>query len=266
MYFRPSWTRSLYSYNINQDEWAKLPQPPYTDCGLVCIEGQLTTVGGKQSDWFGITSKVISKLFSLQGDKWKERHPPLNTARSSPAVVSTCYDGCDYIIVAGGVGGGDDWITSVEVLSNGKCYHKTDLPDGAVYPSVAVSNTTLYVISGTIGYSVSLRDLLVDNRPINFQDSPLTLQWTQLPRLPLYDTTPVCMGGVFLIVGGKDRNKGSSAIYQLWNNQFVEIGHMSEARRECLVVILSPDKMMVVGGWDQKNMRISHRVEELSVV
>ena len=97
------------------------------------------------------------------------------------------------------------------------------------------------------------------------QNSPLTLPWTKLPRTPLRYTTLASVCGEFFIVGGRDDSgKHSSAICQLWNNQFVEVGHMSEARCRCLVVTPSPQKMVVVGGWDQ--IRISHTVEELSVV
>ena len=79
----------------------------------------MTTVGGVQSGWFS-SNKVTGQLFSLQKGKWKERCSPLNNARPSPAVVSACYNGHDYIIVAGGMGGGGGWLTSVEVLSSNK--------------------------------------------------------------------------------------------------------------------------------------------------
>ena len=267
-YFRSpgGFTDSLYRYSINHDEWGQPSQPPCKYYGLVYIEGQLTTVGGEKLRWFGL-SKVTGQLFSLQDGEWKERHPPLNTARSSPAVVSTCYNGHDYIIVAGGKGGGGDWITSVEVLLNGKWHHKADLPVPLQSPLATVSNTICYVISATyiIGYSISLRDLLVDSRPIESQNPPLP--WTQLPHLPLLYATPVSMCGEFFIVGGRGRNDSgirSSAIYQLWNNQFMEIGHMSEAKWACLVVTPSPDKMVVVGGLGSN--AITHTVEELSVV
>ena len=263
-YFRSHLTGSFYSYNINHDEWGEPPPPPSKDYGLVYIEGQVTTVGGINRASHCITDQ----LFTLQDGKWKERHPLLNFARFSPAAVSTYYDGRKYVIVVGGRSAGGDWITSVEVLSNNKWYQRNHLPDNLQFPLATVCNTTLYVISGIsfIGYSISLRDLLVDTRPMKCRNSPLILPWTRLPRLPLHLTTPVSMCGEFLIVGGRDgHNEHSSAIYQLWNNQFVEIGHMSEARSECSAVTPSPDKMVVVGGRDQHGMT-AHKVEELSVV
>ena len=73
------------------------------------------------------------------------------------------------------------------------------------------------------------------------------------------------MCGEFLIVGGRDNHvECSSAIYQLWNDQFVEVGHLSVGRRECLVVTPSPHEIMVVGGsgW----FEIDDTMEEFSVV
>ena len=68
---------------------------PCSDCALVIIDGTLTTVGGENYK-FGYTNK----LFTLQQGQWLEEYPQMNTARSSPAVVST--SGGDYIIVIGG--------------------------------------------------------------------------------------------------------------------------------------------------------------------
>ena len=261
-------TISVYSYNVKYGEWGKLPSPPCKDYGLVCIKGQVTTVGGMQLGSFQ-SSKLTGQLFSLQDGKWKERYPPLNIERTFPAVVSASYDSCDYVIVVGGMrgSGSGNWITSVEIFSNNKWHHRTDLPECLPYPSVTVTNTTLYVITKYyhIGYSISLRDLLVDSREIRSQNSPLTLPWARLPRLPLCLTTSVSVCGELLIVGGQDNHvRNSFAVYQLWNNQFVEVGRMFKARRQCLVVTPSPYKMVVVGGYCQ--FGVTQTVEEFSVV
>ena len=198
----------------------------------------------------------------------------------SCSIVSTCYNGCDYVIVLGGHSGGGD-LTSIEILSKNKWYNcRTESPEDCLpILSATVSNTTLYVMSGNgfIGYSISLRDLLnfVDCQPINSKNTSLSLPWTQLPHLPLRYATPTSICGEFLKVGGQDdRDEGSSAIYQLWNNQFVEVGHLSVARRECLVVTPSSDKIVVVGGCclskrgDTSFMLVSssYTVEVISVV
>ena len=81
-HFRSHYNNLVYSYNISHDKWGELPPPPNEDYGLVCIEGQVITVGGKK----GASGPATGQIFSLQDGEWKERQPPLNIARSNPAV------------------------------------------------------------------------------------------------------------------------------------------------------------------------------------
>ena len=91
-YFTPHNSDSVYRYEWNTEQWNELPSCPYLNSALVIIDGTVTTVGG------GYTNK----LFTLEQRQWVEEYPPMNTARSCPAVVST--SGSDYIIVIGGCG------------------------------------------------------------------------------------------------------------------------------------------------------------------
>ena len=90
VYITPVGSTSLYQYECSTEKWMELPSCPYKDSGLAIIDSELTTVGGW--DRAGHTNK----LFTLRQGKWVEVYPPMNTARSNPAVVSTS-DG-DYLI------------------------------------------------------------------------------------------------------------------------------------------------------------------------
>ena len=247
---------ALYQYHINQDAWDKPSQPPYIEYGLVFIDGLATTVGGTDPK-DKIMFRSCNELFSLIFGGWYEMYPPMTTPRTYPAAVSTRYDGRDYVIAAGQESNFRR-ITSIEVFSNGKWCHRADLPHHIQFLLATVSDTTFYVVSGTdfMGYSILLSELLVDERP---KESPLSLQWTRLPHLPLRLTTPACMGNAFFLVGGKDnRDENSSAIFQLINGQFVVVGHLSEPRAMCCVVRIAPGRMLVAGGI------LSHTVDEIS--
>ena len=61
----------------------------------VIVASELTTVGG-----WGDRYRRNNKLFTLQQGKWIKKYPPMSTACSSPAVVSTSDD--SYLIVIGG--------------------------------------------------------------------------------------------------------------------------------------------------------------------
>ena len=81
---------SLYQYECSTEEWTELPSCPYKNSGLAIIDSELTTVGG------GVRAGCTNRLFSLRQGKWVEVYPPMNTARSYHALVSTS-DG-DYHI------------------------------------------------------------------------------------------------------------------------------------------------------------------------
>ena len=121
-YFAPFESTSLYQYEYSTEKWLDLPPCPYHNSGLAFIDSELTTVGG----WYD-RSHPTNKLFTLRQRNWVMKYSPMNTARSSPAVVSTS-DG-DYLIVIGGYDGGH-WTATVELfqVKNRRWHKLTDLP------------------------------------------------------------------------------------------------------------------------------------------
>ena len=96
VYITPFDSTSLYQYECSTEEWTELPSCPYENSGLAIIDSELTTVGGGVG-----AGHCTNKLFTLRQGKWVEVYPPMNTAHSFPAVVSTS-DG-DYLIAIGGL-------------------------------------------------------------------------------------------------------------------------------------------------------------------
>ena len=241
-YFRSHGSDLVYSYEWNTEQWNKLPSCPYRDCALVIIDGTLTTVGGYRSGW-------TNKLFTLQQRQWVEEYPPMNNARSSPAVVST--SGGDYIIVIGGYGGG--WTGTVELfqVKTRRWYKLTNIPRPLPYPSATICSNQLHVIGyDDNSYSCSIENLPSSDEPITSQSIPHLISWTSLPRLPVTQPTAATLYGQLVIIGGR-QGFGSivNSIHQLVDGQWVKIGSMSSNRMMCLVVSPLPDRMMIVGGW-----------------
>ena len=129
-YFTPFNSDLVYSYEWNTEQWNELPSSPYRECALVIIDGTLTTVGGISR------SDRTNKLFTLQQRQWVNEYPPMNTARSSPGVVST--SGGDYIIVIGGRGDGGSWTGTVELfqVKTRRWYKLTNIPQPLILPSI----------------------------------------------------------------------------------------------------------------------------------
>ena len=247
-YFTSEDSNTVYSYQWSTEKWKQLPPCPYQNSALVIIDGSLTAVGG----WARPHS---NKLVTLRQRQWVEEYPPMNTARSSPAVVSTS-DG-DYIIMIGGHDG-VRWNTTVELFhaSSRRWYVLTDLPQPLIHPSATICGHQLNVISdGDNGYSCSLQALPSSDQPITSQSIRHLISWTSLPRLPVTSSTAATLCGQLVIIGGYGRGLSPvNPIHQLFDGQWVEIGSMSRGRSMCLVVSPSPDKMMIVGGWEENSV------------
>ena len=218
----------------------ELPSCPCRNSGLAIIDSELTTVGGE--DGPGRTNG----LFTLRQGKWVEVYPPMNTAHSDPAVVSTS-DG-DYLIAIGGHDRNSAATATVELfqVKSRRWYKLTDLPQPLPLPSATICGDQLHVIgSDRNGYSCSLQSLPSNDKPIT---SPLTLSWKPLPPLPVCDSTAATLCGQLVLIGGGPYWSPANSIHQLVEGQWVEIGSMTSGRYWCLAVSPSPDRILIVGG------------------
>ena len=243
-YFTPYDSNLVYRYEWNTEQWNKLPSSPYRNFALVIIDGTLTTVGGRD-----FRSGYTNKLFTLRQRQWVKEYPPMNTARSHPAVVSTC--GGDYIIVIGGRGGGD-WTGTVELfqVKTRRWYKLTNIPQPLTFPSATICGNQLHVIGyDDNGYTCSIESLPSSDEPITSQSIPHLISWTSLPRLPVTRSTAATLYGQLVIIGGMKSWSSVNSIHQLVDGKWVKIGSMSSNRSNCLVVSPSADRMMIVGGW-----------------
>ena len=251
-YFTPDDSTSLYQYEYSTRKWSYLPPCPYNNSGLAIIDSELTTVG----EWYG-RSCPTNKLFTLRQGKWVKKYPPMNTARYSPAVVSTS-DG-DYLIV---IGGHDDayWTATVELfqVKNRRWHKLTNLPQPLPNPSATICGDQVNVIGRDgNGYSCSLQALPSHDRPIT---SPLTLSWKPLPHLPVTRSTAATLCGQLVIIGGMQDRSLVNSIHQLVDGEWVRIGSIASDRSYCLVASPSPDRIIIVGGFALDS------VEECAVV
>ena len=255
-YFTPRGSTSVYQYEYSTEKWEELPARPHGNSGLVVIDRELTAVGGGNGSY-----RHTNKLYTLRQRRWVEKYPPMNTARSSPAVVSTS-DG-KHLIVVGGFGGGG-WTATVELfqVKSRRWHQLTDLPQPLLWPSATICGDQLNVIGiDSNGYSCSLSSLPSRDQPIT---SPLTLSWKPLPRLPVEQSTAATLCGKLVLIGGRQDGSPVNSIHQLVGGEWVKIGSMASGRCYCLVVSPSPDKIIIVGGRENPRQYIDD-VEECFV-
>ena len=150
--FRTTW---LHSFKWKNDQWDKLPHFPYRGCALVIINGAMAGMGGRYMFQSGYTNRLLT----LQQGRWVEEYPPMKTARSSPAVVSTLEG--DYIIVIGGHIGGI-WTAEVELfqVKTRRWYELANIPQPCTLPSARMCGNQLHVIGWDgKGYTCSIESL-----------------------------------------------------------------------------------------------------------
>ena len=212
-YFAPRHSTSVFQYEYSTEKWEELPACPQQNSGLVVIDRELTAVGGLYGSY------RTNKLYTLRQRKWVKKYPPMNTARSYPAVVSTS-DG-EHLIVIGGLGGG--WTATVELfqVKSRRWHQLTDLPQPLSLPSATICGDQLNVIgSGTNGYSCSLSSRPSRDQPIT---PPLTLSWKPLPHLPVTGSTAATLCGQLVLIGGRQGGSLVNSIHQLVGREWVKM-------------------------------------------
>ena len=255
-YFTPAGSNSVYQYEYSTEKWEELPACPYHNSGLVVIDRELTAVAGRDRSY------RTNKLYTLRQREWVEKYPPMNTACSHPAVVSTS-DG-KHLIVIGGWGDGGGLTATVELfqVKSRRWHQLTDLPQHLSLPSATICGDQLNVIGTEAnGYSCSLSSLPSRDQPITL---PLTLSWKPLPHLPVAHSTDATLCGQLVLIGGRQGRSPVNSIHQLVGGEWVKIGSMASRRYYCLVVSPSPDKIIIVGGLENSFQSIDE-VEECFV-
>ncbi|CAI8055780.1 hypothetical protein GBAR_LOCUS30417 [Geodia barretti] len=71
--------------------------------------------------------------------------------------------------------------------------------------------------------------------------------------------------GQLVLIGGRRGGSPVNSIHQLVDGQWVEIGSMTSDRGWCLVASTSPDKIIIVGGYELFGT-LDRTVEECVVV
>jgi hypothetical protein len=258
-YITPSGTNLVYRYKSRAEIWERLPSCPQRDSGLAIVNGELLAVGGKYVSYYA------NKIFTLRQMQWVEEYPPMITARSCPAVVTIS----DCIVAIGGYAG--NWISSVELLNlRGELWGWLEMSDlrPLCNPSALICGEELYIIeSGSYaqGYSFPLKNLpYMSSSVYGHLQRNISYSLRPLPPLSLKTSsvTAASLQGKLVLIGGERWGSPVNTIHQLQGGQWVEIGNMRNARKNCLAINISEEKILIVGGVGQHG--VENSVEECS--
>ena len=231
---------------------SQLPPCPVKHFGLVCIDNQIVTVGGKTK----LDDQVTNKLYYWNEvtQQWEQSLPPMST----PRYFHTSVLWNNHLIVCGGRIDNEDSITdSVEILNlQSMCWHNaSSLPLKESGKHAVISdNGKLYLLGGYLGNAVHYCELhkLIASTVTAAQPKEATIVWKRLEDTPSSDCAAVLLKGSLVIVGGRsyDTNKISTGVLRYSNatDEWQHIGDLMYSRTACMAVALDYSTVLVIGG------------------
>ena len=251
-------------FNSRTGGWTALPECPKKFFSIAVVNGQLTAIGGKESD------KATNTLLSLPQDKpgifqqkWIQQLPPMTYCRICPAVATTNTS----LILAGGWGPERDKAATVEMMDVGLLCWSTvaSLPHPLRQATATICGDRLHVGGGFAPTQFSeaptksvvmceVKDLLQSQSLATgpgLSCSPPV--WKEVAQLPVMFSSLVTFQGQLLAVGGSVTNKHedySSEVrrYDVTTDSWSVISQMKVKRRSSLAAVLSNNTLMVCGG------------------
>ena len=243
----------VFSYNININEWSRLPPPGHRRGILQILNNKLTVIGGGDSATYKTTNKVST--FNNNSNNWVKHFPNLLQPRSEPAVLT--HE--NRVIVLGGAINDDNIYDDIEVLNLTqplqwtKCNIK--LPEPMWGISLTTSCDQLYIVGYTSGgtrftkaYQIPVDSIIssADHSPTSGQ----SVQWATLPSAPHCNTALLPHSYPLMIIGGSIQGVPTSdvAILDITKNKWDRLASLHTARSCVAVVPFSHDSILVIGG------------------
>ena len=242
--------RYVYVYDINNNQWNRLPLPGQSQGVLQIIKSKLTVIGGVDTT----TNKVTNKVTTYNNNSWRNEYPNLLKARVNPGVLTHL----DYVIVAGGILDDNTNSNDIELLNYKQSSHwviaRMNLPEAMWTPSLTISDETLYIVGyskvtgrTSAAYEVSVNMVISSAVQLT---SNQTAHWTELPPAPNAGTAiipncspPVIIGGNIQYIPTVDIR-----VLDVPNNSWKKIASLTTARAYTAVVPINHDSILVIGG------------------
>ena len=258
-YFQPVGSNSVVAYNSTNKKWSELPDCPNCNFSLAIVNHDLTAIGGEMR-----SKQVTNSLLSFTDSKWTEQYPPMPTKRWLTTAVCTGKS----LVVAGGMGEGGKYLTTVEVMDTETLQWSTAsrLPHPLYRVSATVCGDQAYILGGfdqndrrsksvftcslaTLLQSCQSQSLAVQMKTLLVARGPKV--WHQLADTPYYHSACTSLHGQLLAVGGNDSDDQRTTdihIYNTATNSWEVISHLKIPRQQCSVAVLPHNELMVVGG------------------
>ena len=244
----------VYVYDINGNQWDRLPPHGQHMGTLQIINSNLTVIGGVDNT----TRKITNKVTTYNNNSWKNIYPNMIKPRVKPGVVTHL----DYVIVAGGTLDDNTFSDDIEVLNYKQSSHwviaRMKLPEPMVVHSLTISDNLLYIVgydrataktSATRAHQVPAVDIITSSAAQ--LTSNQTAHWTKLPPAPHYYTAVIPNSCPPVIIGGDDIQGVPTVdirVLDVPNNSWKKIASLPTPRDCTAVVPINHDSILVIGG------------------
>ena len=244
----------VFSYNININEWSRLPPPGHYKGILQILNDRLTVFGGVDNATDKVTNKVST--FNNNSNNWSSHFPNMLQPRIKPGVVT--HE--DHVIVLGGGLVDDTDTDDIEVLNLIQSFQwmksNIKLPQPMWNISLTISHDQLYIVGHGTSDSRSSTAYHIPVDPIisSIAQPPASGQsvdWNKLLNAPHYNTALLPHSYPPVIIGGDDIQDvptSDIAILDIMKNKWNRLASLSTARHCVAVVPISHDSILVIGG------------------
>ena len=239
----------VYVYDINGNQWDRLPPPGQRQSVLQMINGKLSVIGGTDDT----TKKRTNKVTTYSNNRWSSYYPNLIKPRNRLAAVTHL----DYVIVAGGRLDDDTYSNDIELLNYKQSSHwviaRMKLPEPIGIPSLTISNDLLYIVghARATGRTKAAYQVPVDTITSTAQlTSDQTTHWTKLPPAPHYKTAIIPNSCPPVIIGGSIKGVATMdiTVLDVPNNSWKKIASLTTPRSSTAIVPINHDSILVIGG------------------
>ena len=265
----------VYVYDLNTDQWGRLPPPGHCYGIPHIIGGKLAIIGGRLSSTEKVTNKVST--FDEDSQTWTSYYPNLLTVRSKPGVVSHL----EHVIVAGG---GLDDIThdDIEVLNwieNSQWIRvsiKLPVPMWGFIPTISDDNLLIVgyddadmkAVVNAYKIPVAHVTVLTDKQHNRSMDTHS--KWTELTANNHWCTTLIPNSSPPVIVGGQDRGGTQTTadikMYNYSSRSWEKIESLSFGRTCVGVSTVNDNAIVIIGGCTKGGSTAKCKSSSLRVV
>ena len=238
--------------DLKTEHVCQLPPCPVKHFGLVCIDNQIVTIGGKKKHDDQVTNKLYCWNEATQ--HWEQSLSPMST----PRYFHTSVVWNNHLIVCGGrIDNEDSFTDSVEILDlqSKRWYDASSLPlKESGKHAVITNNGKLYLLGGQKSNAVHYCKLhkLIGSTAKAAQSQKARLVWKRLEDTPSTDCSAVLLQESLVIIGGRsyDTKKFSTKVLRYSNatDEWQHIGDLMYSRTACTAIALGYSTVLVIGG------------------